>query len=87
MQRTLHTFYKVNIQCLYLLKLILSNLKDGVHLNLNKTSVAKWQSKGYQLIPLLTHLSFCRTIPLTNGMVWEQYLERYCIWAIGDKRS
>jgi hypothetical protein len=29
-----------------------------------KTSAAKWQSKSYQLIPLLTHLGFCRTVPL-----------------------
>jgi hypothetical protein len=28
------------------------------------TSAAKWQSKNYRLIPLLTHLSFHRTIPL-----------------------
>jgi hypothetical protein len=31
----------------------------------NKTSAAKWQSKSYWLIPLVTHLSFRRTIPLS----------------------
>jgi hypothetical protein len=31
----------------------------------NKTSAAKWQSISYRLIPLLTHLSFRRTIPLS----------------------
>jgi hypothetical protein len=30
----------------------------------NKTSAAKWQSMSYRLTPLLTHLSFRRTIPL-----------------------
>ncbi len=30
----------------------------------NKTSAAKWQSMSYWLIPLLTHLTFHRTMPL-----------------------
>jgi hypothetical protein len=29
-----------------------------------KKAAAKWQSKSYRLIPLLTHLSFRRTMPL-----------------------
>jgi hypothetical protein len=33
---------------------------------LQKTSAAKWQSKSYRLIPLLTRLSFHRTVPLTS---------------------
>jgi hypothetical protein len=32
----------------------------------NKISAAKWQSMSYWLIPLLTHLSFRGTIPLSS---------------------
>ncbi len=36
----------------------------------NKISAAKWQSMSYWLIPLLTHLSFRRTIPLRTYLVF-----------------
>ncbi len=74
-------------------KPVLSNLKDGVPLNVKKTVAAKWQSMSYWLIPLLTHLSFRQTLPLkgpsnkifyTRFFLWNQLLTwpRLDIWLL-----
>jgi hypothetical protein len=48
-----------------MLKQVILNLNNSVLLNKkNEVSAGQCSKKAYGLIPLLTHLSFCRTIPL-----------------------
>jgi hypothetical protein len=51
-----------------MLKNVISNLKGQGPLNLKKFLAAVEEIISFRLIPLLTHASFCCTVPLNFAM-------------------